>query len=190
MLGCRQLLSGLSSAARTTQLQLSAYRSASAFQHSRKVRRRGRELEDGCVVELLCLFLTGQLGWDSCISKGLSCFIAFVVTCTQPQVRAAGTPIPGALSASPTCSCLDTPHQRLSPPVLSAGAGPSLQQAPAPADDPTGFSLTTTELEQLGGLVLVNQQQGVCSGVWKAKRRCHNVTHTEQCCQGRQCMET
>lgn len=29
------------------------------------------------------------------------------------------------------------------------GSAPRLQQAPAPADDPTGFSLTTTELEQL-----------------------------------------
>jgi len=32
----------------------------------------------------------------------------------------------------------------------TAGPAPRLQQAPAPADDPTGFSLTTTELEQLG----------------------------------------
>jgi hypothetical protein len=34
--------------------------------------------------------------------------------------------------------------------LSTAGAAPRLQQAPAPADDPTGFSLTTSELEQLG----------------------------------------
>jgi hypothetical protein len=35
--------------------------------------------------------------------------------------------------------------------VAPAGTAPALQQAPAPQDDPTGFCLTTNELQQLGG---------------------------------------
>lgn len=44
-------------------------------------------------------------------------------------------------TVSPVTCCVDQP--------------PSLQQAPAPVDDPAGFTLTTTELEQLGVWVSV-----------------------------------